>query len=133
MKVITIPNRELRVLSNQLQNYKLGFTIAEIRTLDRVVRTMEDVLKPFEEKYATEKEKKYENNKEREAALNDFLNTVGKEEVACTLEEADFTFVKNLWLKMAGISGTAVIREAVIVIDDALNNAGEPVFTNNKN
>jgi hypothetical protein len=141
MKNISLPNKELRVLSAQLQNFNQGFTVAQIKSLDKVVRIMESVLQPFSEgldkiirsviNQVDEKEKA-EGEAKKQKELEDFVNTEGEKKVTCTLEDPDFEFVKQVWSRMGNLRGDKDTRELVIKIDNAINGVGEPVFTNHK-
>jgi len=142
MKNIILPNKELRLLSGQLQNFNAGFTVQQIRSLDRVVRVMETILQPFTEginkilsgtepisETATEKEKaEIEAKKAKE--LEDYLKTKGEEKVTCPIEDTGFEFIKMVWSKMSSLSGLKEARETIIKIDDAIQGANTPVFDN---
>lgn len=137
MKTIVLPNKELRLLSGQLQNFQAGFTVQQIRSLDRVIKVMEETLKPFteglnkiliiESSYKNEQEK-IDNEAKKENALNLFINTEGEKKMTCSFIDEDFEFIKLVWSKMVSLRGTQEAREAIIKIDDALTGASEPVF-----
>ena len=140
MKNISLPNKELRLLSNQLQNFNVGYTVQQIRLLDKIIRSMEVILQPFNEgltkilsivvSQLNEKEKA-EGEATKQQKLEEYLKTDGDKLVTVSLEDAEFDFVKLVWSKMATFSGSKEAREAVIKIDDAIESAGG-VFTNHE-
>lgn len=130
MKIFTLPNRELRLLSGQLQNFKVGYTVEQIRLLDRVIKTINSSIKPFEDAL-TAKVSELEKEKDEEAknkTLENFLDTEGVKEIVITFEDVDFDFIKLIWSNMANMSGGADARSAIIKIDDAIKNASDPTF-----
>jgi hypothetical protein len=140
MKNISLPNKELRVLSAQLQNFNQGFTVTQIRSLDKVVRTMESVIQPFTEGLdkilhtvvsQINEAEKAEGEAKKNKDLEDFINTKGEEKVTCALEDSDFEFVKLIWSRMGSLRGDKDTRELVIKIDNAINGA-DGVFTNHQ-
>jgi hypothetical protein len=128
MKQIALPTKELRLLSLQLQNFNQGFTVDQIRSLDKAVAVMDKVLQPFNSKL------KELNDKPRiqgdDAELNEFIDKEGSKTVSCSFEDADFEFVKLVWNKMSGLSGNDVARKAILIIDDAIKAVVEPTFVN---
>jgi len=139
MKNIILPNKELRLLSGQLQNFNAGYTVQQIRSLDKVVRIMETTLRPFNEGLdkivnevkavvSPEDEKKIDEKRRLEA--EDYLKTKGEEKVTCPIEDIDFEFIKMVWSKMSSLSGLKEARESIIKIDDAIQGATTPVFGN---
>jgi len=142
MKNISLPNKELRLLSGQLQNLDTGYTIPQIRSLDKVIRIIETTLKPFADgldkilsvgvSQASEEEKqKGELKKQKE--LEDYFKTEGNKKVICSFEDVDFEFIKMVWSKMSTFRGQKEVREAVIRIDDAIQYANEPIFADSEN
>ncbi|MBZ5529725.1 MAG: hypothetical protein LAN71_17750 [Acidobacteriia bacterium] len=135
MKNIILPAKELRLLSSQLQNFNTGYTVPQIRSLDKVIRIMETTLEPFEEKLKKILTKVSEGNeKERDIKkqqeLEEFMKSEGEKAVSCSFEDVDFEFIKLVWEKMATLSGQKEAREAILKIDDAIQGAKEPIFTN---
>lgn len=140
MRQIALPNKELRVLSAQLQNFNQGFTVEQIKSLDRVVRSMETTLQPFSEKLdkiihtvvsqVNDKEKA-EGEAKKNKDLEKFIATEGEKKATCTLDDNDFEFVKLIWSRMGSLRGDKDTRELVIKIDNAINGA-DGVFTNHQ-
>jgi hypothetical protein len=141
MKAIALTNKELRLLSNQLQNFNVGYTVQQIRSLDKVIQSVELVLQPFNEglnkilsiivSQVNEKEKA-EGEATKQKKLEEYLKTDGDKKVTVSLEDAEYEFVKLVWSKMATFSGIKEAREAVIKIDDAIQLAEQGVFTNHE-
>lgn len=139
MKNIILPAKELRLLANQLENFNVGYTVPQIRSLNKVLTVIEEVLKPFNEgvkkiqsvivSQVNEKEKA-EGEAKKQAEFNEFIKTEGEKKVTCALEDVDFEFIKLVWSKMSTFSGVKEAREAVLKIDDAIEGASEPVFHN---
>jgi hypothetical protein len=140
MKNIIIPNKELRLLSNQLQTFNVGYTVNQIRSLDKVIRIMEEVNKSFTEglegimniPVSTIPEKKKEDEEKKAKDLDSYITGEGAKKVTCSFEDSDYEFIKLVWSKIATFSGQKEARDAVLIIDDAINSANEPVFTNGK-
>lgn len=140
MKAIALPNKELRLLSGQLQNFNQGYTVAQIRSLDKVVRAMEEILKPFTDEienivkgpmaFSTQEERE-KLEKERDERLQKYVETEGNKIVSVSFEDQDFTFVKEVWSRMGSLNGQKEARETILKIDDAITKATEPVFTKN--
>ncbi len=139
MKNIILPNNELRLLSGQLQNFNTGYTVPQIRSLDKVIRVMETTLQPFTDglegllkvvvPQGNDKDRIEAENKKQEE-IESYLKRDGEKIVTCPIEDVDFEFIKMVWSKMATLSGTKEAREAIIKIDDAIQGAKEPVFSN---
>jgi len=136
MKAIALPIKELRLLSLQLQNFQGGFTVEQIRLLDKAITCMDEVVKGFDAKVMkmtdeikavleAKKDPKEENDK-----LESFMNKEGNKVVECALEDSDYEFVKAIWNKMAGFSGAGIARKSIITVDDAIKAAGVKVFAN---
>lgn len=139
MKNISLPTKELRLLSGQLQNFQSGYTVEQIRSLDKVVRVMEEAVKGYVDglsdivkgpiAFSTQEERE-KLEKERDERLMEYIQTEGNKVVSVSLEDTDMDFVKSVWAKMGSLSGAKEAREAIIKIDDAIKNSEEPVFTN---
>lgn len=125
------------MLSGQLQQFNQGFTVPQIRSLDKVIKVIEVALKPFtdglnkilivESSYANEKEKQ-ENEAKKQNQIQAFINTEGEKKVTCPFEDTDFEFIRMIWSKMSSLSGAKEAREAIIKIDDAIQHATISVF-----
>jgi Tfp pilus assembly PilM family ATPase len=126
MKNISLPNKELRLLSLQLQNFQSGYTVDQIRSLDKAISAIDKVIQPFNTKL---KELSLKEKKD-DTELNDYIETEGSKIVTCSFEDTDFEFVKLVWNKMSGLSGNDVARKAILIIDDAIKAVVEPTFTN---
>lgn len=126
MKQIAIPTKELRLLSLQLQNFNQGFTVDQIRSLDKSIATIDKVIQLFNTKLKelSDKPRKEGDNEE----LNSYFETEGNKVITCTFEDVDFEFVKAVWNKMSGLSGNDVARKAILIIDDAIKAVVEPTF-----
>jgi len=141
MRNISLPNKELRLLSGQLQNFQSGYTVEQIRSLDKVVRVMEEAIKDYVQgvtdimnepiAFSTQEERE-KLEKERDDKLMEYIKTVGNKVVSVSLEDTDLDFVKLVWAKMGNLSGMKEAREAIIKIDDAIKESKEPVFTDGK-
>ena len=141
MKAIALANKELRLLSGQLQNFQSGYTVEQIRSLDKVVRVMEEAVKKYVEgidvivkgpiAFSTPEEKQ-KLEQEKDEQLMEYIKTEGNKVVSISLEDTDLDFVKSVWVKMGSLSGMKEAREAIIKIDDAIKEAKEPVFTKEK-
>ena len=137
MKNISLPNIELRILSGQLQNYQAGYTVAQIRLLDKVVRKMEDQLEPFIKglnditkgpiAFSTQEERE-KLEKEQNDKLVKFGEEEGKKVISVSFEDTEFDFIKQVWARMGSLSGMKEARETIIKIDDAIESTKEPVF-----
>jgi hypothetical protein len=141
MKQIALPNKELRLLSGQLQNFQSGYTVEQIRSLDKVVRVMEEAIKEYVDGIGnivkgpiafSTPEEKAKLEKEQDEQLMEYIKTEGNKVVSISLEDTDLDFVKSVWAKMGALSGAKEAREAIIKIDDAIKEAKEPVFTDGK-
>lgn len=126
MKQIAIPTKELRLLSLQLQNFNQGFTVDQIRSLDKSIATIDKVIQLFNTKLKelSDKPRKEGDNEE----LNSYFETEGNKVITCSFEDVDFEFVKAVWNKMSGLSGNDVARKAILIIDDAIKAVVEPTF-----
>ena len=126
MKNISLPNKELRLLSGQLQNFQAGYTVEQIRLLDRVVSNMNLVLNPFimggNELAKKIKEKNGEEN------MKKYMDEEGDKLVNMIFHDPDFEFLKLIWSKMSSLSGQPEARKSIIIIDDAIKAVTEPVF-----
>jgi len=126
MKNISLPNKELRLLSGQLQNFQAGYTVEQIRLLDRVVSNMNLVLNPFimggNELAKKIKEKNGEEN------MKKYMDEEGDKLVNMIFHDPDFEFLKLIWSKMSSLSGQPEARKSIIIIDDAIKAVIEPVF-----
>ena len=141
MKNIILANKELRLLSIQLQNFNSGYTVQQIRSLNNVVTAMESVLKPFEDGLdainrvivsQVNEEEKQKDQIKKDAEIENYFTTEGAKISTCTLEDPDFEFVKLIWSRIGTFSGIKVAREAIIAIDDAIQSASSPVFSNHE-
>lgn len=139
MKNIILPNKELQLLANQLQNFQTGYTVQQIRSLDKVIRTIEEQLKPFTDGLkkiletpieGSTPEDKAKNEEKKQKAVEEYMKTKGSEKLTCTLEDTDMEFVRLIWSRMASLNGQREARETIIKIDDAIQGASAPVFTN---
>ena len=115
MKEIELTKRELRVLSLQLENKADGFTVKQLRQLDKVLGMFEsyvkdyndglnDVSARFREKIRSldSSNPNYsslvqELNNQLVEEVNGFDLLVGRNEVLIEVEDTDFDFVKGLW------------------------------------
>jgi hypothetical protein len=141
MKNISLPNKELRLLSGQLQNFQSGYTVEQIRSLDKVVTVMETAIKDYVGgmteiinapiAFSTQEEKA-NLEQEKDAKIMNYIQTEGNKIASISLEDSDLDFVKSVWAKMGNISGAKEAREAIIKIDDAIKNSQAPVFTNHE-
>jgi len=138
MKAIALPNKELRLLSLQLQSFNQGYTVEQIRLLDKIIRNVETILKPFNDslekinkmeiKEGTEVEK-IESQRKKEHAFNELISNEGEKEVTISVEDQEFNFIQAVWNKTATFSGISEARGSIIKIDDVLNHPTEKVFT----
>lgn len=142
MMQIALTAKDLRLLSIQLQKFDQGYTVAQIRSLDKVVTSMETLLKDYSEglnkllnepiKGDTEEEKqKIEMDLRKK--LENFIETEGNKKISLMIEEEDFNFVKTFWSRLANLKGDKEVRKAIISIDDSLNSATKSVFVDKEN
>lgn len=127
MKQIALPIKELQLLSNQIQNFQGGYTVEQIRLLDKVCQSMDKVLSPFSSKL---KELSQKGKEDDNAEFDEFIEKEGGKVSPCAFEDADFEFLKAVWSKMSGLSGASIARKAIITIDDAMKTASDPTFLN---
>lgn len=141
MRTIALPNKDLRLLSLQLQNYNQGFTVDQIKLLDKVVRNMEMVLKDFMDKFNklagiivsnVNEDERTKEEFDKQQKINKYLNEEGNETATVSLEDNEFEFVKAVWAKIGTFSGIGEAREAILKIDEAINKSVEPIFTGKK-
>lgn len=143
MKNIILPNKELHLLSGLLQRFNAGYTVEQIRSLDTVVRAVEMAIKPFvegmkkiteinTESTKTDPQEKLQDSetllKQKEEKFAKYMEKEGNEVSSIPLEDKEIDFVKTIWTKMSTLNGLPEAREAIIKIDDALNNASGNVF-----
>ena len=126
MKNISLPNKDLRILSLQIQSFQQGYTVEQIRLLDSVISSINKVLEPFDTKINEFKAKP--KNEENDEELNKFFDIEGSKIVTCEFEDAHFDFIKKIWDSMGNLSGQEIARREIIVIDDALKAVSNPVF-----
>jgi malate synthase len=136
MRAIALPTKELRLLSLQLQNFQSGYTVEQIRLLDKAVSSIDKVVQPFNAKLKelNDKQKKISPAEpaydDVQKELNDYVETEGNKLVSCSFEDTDFEFVKAVWSKMSGLSGNEMARKSILTIDDAIKAVVEPTFAN---
>ena len=137
MKAIALTNIDLRILSGQLQNYQAGYTVAQIRLLDKVVGKMEEQLEPFVKglkditsgpiAFSTQEERE-KLEKEQDDRVQEYAKAEGQKIQSVSFEDSEFEFIKQVWLRMGSLSGMKEARETIMKIDDAIEAATEPVF-----
>jgi hypothetical protein len=136
MRNIIIPNKELRLLANQLQNFSAGYTVSQIRSLDKVIRIMNEKSEPFTE--GLEKivnitsDQSPEDKAKKQNEIDDYLKKEGTKKITCAFDNEDFEFIKSTWLRIASFSGQEEARESILIIDEAINKSSEPVFNKDK-
>jgi hypothetical protein len=131
MKQIVLPNREMRLLANNLQVYNKGYTIAEIRLLDKVILRFNTALKLYDDnvvKLENSLKEEKDNIKIEEIKKN--IEDEDIREITCVFEDPEFNFVKSIWGQMAGFRGTDDVRSLIIKIDNAIQAVSEPIFKN---
>lgn len=142
MQIASLPTRDLRLLSIQLQKFDQGYTVAQIRSLDKVVTSMELLLKDYSEglnKLLNEKikgeteEEKQKSETELRKKLEEFVEVEGNKKVSLMIEDEDFNFVKTFWSRLANLKGDKEVRKAILSIDDSLNSATKSVFVDKEN
>lgn len=139
---IALPTRDLRLLSIQLQKFDQGYTVAQIRSLDKVVTSMELLLKDYSDglnkllnepiKGETEEEKQ-KSEMELRKKLEDFVEVEGNKKISLIIEDEDLNFVKVFWSRLANLKGDKEVRKAIISIDDSLNSATKSIFVDKEN
>jgi DNA-binding transcriptional MerR regulator len=142
MMQIAFTAKDLRLLSIQLQKFDQGYTVAQIRSLDKVVTSMELLLKDYSdglnnllnEKITGETdEEKQKSELELRKKLEDFVEVEGNKKISLMIEDEDLNFVRMFWSKLSNLNGNKDVRKAVISIDDALNNATKSIFVDKEN
>lgn len=137
MRNLILPNKELRILSGQLQNFNQGYNVLQIRSLQRIVSNIEDKTKTFTDGLTklfsmivrnTSKEEHDEDEVIKQREISDYMETKGNELVTCSFQDEDFELIKTIWGRMGTLSGTKEAREAIIKIDDAIQGVTEPTF-----
>ena len=126
---IALPNKELRLLGFQLQQFGQGYTVDQIRQLDKVVSSINTVLEDFNTKIKEIKE----NKDITEEELNKFFKEEGDKTADVLIEDDEYQFIMAVWTKMNGLSGDDLVRKSILVIDDALKSASQPVFNKTLN
>lgn len=140
MKQIKLSKRALRILSLQLQQKGEGFTIKQIRQLDKVLDVVEPELKEYDEaieKVLSESREKInkidkesvnysilfkEVDREASKEVEKIDEEYGVAEVKLKLEDSDFDFLKEQWTPTKGLAGNKSTRKVIIAIDDAIEN-----------
>lgn len=121
MKTLSFSKKQLRILTLQLQQTGDGFTIPQLRSLDKVLTVMEKPIEDFNSKITDLlRTSTSENQEEVNSAMETLLSFHGSEEVNLELEDADFDFIKTQWSATKGFKGDKEVREIVIAIDDIL-------------
>jgi len=124
MMHIALPQKELRLLSFQIQKFPAGYTVEQIRILDKVMSSVNSVLEDFTNKIEAIKQDK----DITEEKMNMFFEEDGNKIADLHLEEDEFQFLSQIWTRMGGLSGDELVRKSIIVIDDAFKNASAVVF-----
>jgi len=124
MMHIALPQKELRLLGFQIQKFEQGYTVEQIRILDKIVSNINKALEDFSVKIKDIKENKEITDEE----VTKFFEEEGSKMADLALEDDEFQFVMLIWSRMNTLSGDELVRKSIIIIDDALKSATQPVF-----
>lgn len=138
MKQITLSKASTRNLSQQLDGKADGFTVKQLRMLDRIQTTIEDAIgdynKPIDDLVkAAQKdlandpspEHTQEVNTKLNTALDEYTEKYGAEKVNLLFEDEQFSFIKDIWDAASGFRGNLAARKILLEIDDSLEQAQE--------
>lgn len=133
MKQINLSKAEGRILSQQITAKTEGFTIKQLRLLDKIDLVFDSQLtdynKPIDDMIEKAKEEIKENPDDKNvqlvnATLNENLDayteTEGIKSVTFLFEDEQFNFIKEIWEASGGFKGDKKIRKYTLSIDDAI-------------
>lgn len=133
MQQISLSKASLRMLGQQLEMKADGYTRQQLRTLDKVMDVIDSTIGDYntsidtlinqaKKNIAANPENANQINETLNAELNKLYETVGKEGVSPMFEDAQFTFIKEVFDLIEGFLGNKEVRKTVFEIEDALNN-----------
>lgn len=136
MKQFILSKAAARVIYIQLEGKGEGYTIKQIRLLDKIMIPFETVLTGYNSKIDTRieqaKEELRQNPDDQEIineSMNNDLDSIteneGKELITINLEDEQFIFIKEIWDAISGFRGGKDVRRLVLEVDDSLNHATE--------
>ncbi len=120
MKTITLSAQELRILTLQIQAKGDGYSIGQLRQLDKVLDVLEE---PIESYNASVEILAKENPEDLNQKLENLTVLPENQNKIVEIEDSDFDFVKELWSQTQGFLGNSEARKVILAIDDALNGA----------
>lgn len=135
MKTVILTRYQASLLSNQLERKVDGFTVKQLRQLNKILDKFEEPLKEYRKQV-----KEMSDNYQKKLAsveqeirgavvieynkLTDEWNKAeGIKEDSYEFEDGDFDFLKELWSKTNGFMGIKEARDVILKIDDALQGA----------
>lgn len=139
MRQLTISKTALRVLVSQLEAKGDGFNIKQLRTLDKTALRLNEAIVEYNnclDDKITEAKNVISTDPQNEALVNSVnerlnkeLNAVteseGKVQIEVSLEDEQYSFVKEIMDNSAGFRGNKEARKIILEIDDAIRQAKE--------
>lgn len=146
MTEFSLSKAATRVMYVQLENKGEGFSIKQLRLLDKTLTSLDVFIGEYnqsiQDKINIAKEEiKADPSQENVDAVNTKLNldldeitdTIGKQLVHIQIEDEQFKFIKETMENMQGFKGTKIVRDLVLELDTALDSAKEIDQTAKKN
>jgi len=141
MKQITLKKKDARVLTIQLENKQDGYSVADLRKLDKFIlnvlekatedydkkieelnKEMQSKLKELDTSDSNYQLKANQLNVEQGVKLNKVNDTIGEEEVKVEFEGDSFDVIKTFWETMSNVRASKDARKTILRIDDAIAN-----------
>ena len=116
MKTVRLTKQQARLLRMQIEGKESGYTIGDLRKVDKFLAAMDKLTADYDEKIDAI------SNAEEVEALDDNL---GSEEISFSVEDAWFDCVKSAWKSVKNWMGNKKARALILAIDDSLGNAEE--------
>lgn len=117
MKTLSLSNNNFRILVMQFNSMPgQGMTLGQMRSLNTALSVLEDGISDYQAEFlvlSSDMEK-----------LQELVKAQGAQIVAIGFEDADFTALKDAWVKLGEnpiFSGVKEAREMLLTIDDAIN------------
>lgn len=137
MQQISLSKAALRMLGQQLELKSDGYTRQQLRTLDKVLdiidgeisiynTSIDALIEQGKKDFLVNPEAVNEINTTVNTEIEKLTETVGKETVSLTFEDAQFTFIKEVFDTIGGFLGNKDVRKTVFEIEDAISNVKTP-------